>query len=432
MQRHPSPLVSRSQSFSALFALLVSLSPLSCNQASSQGERESAGGASGGVSGDGDISLGVTGGAGSGDDGLPERPRDGGRIGLTNEEVDAILGAGCSGWSAEGESIPAVLQLVVDVSGSMEWQSPGSFESKWDVTKVALEQAIAEMPASISLGLLFYPNLPGEEPEDPSECVQTSEAVSIGLLGDVGSAQRSAIATAFQSVYTGWATPTYDAFNYALNEIMIPHQTISKKFMLLITDGAPTVEEGCVLVGDGQGDAPTDPIAALIDGAKINHDVRTFLIGSPGSEESSDGIGDMRPWLSAAAVLGGTAKETCQPQGPDFCHMDMTQEPNFAQALKDGLKDIAGQIVDSCTFKVPAPPAGETIDPKLTNVIVRWGSGTNSLILADDVADCNDGWKFDAAGDIELCPATCDEVKLDPQARLSLNFGCNTDDIVVR
>jgi hypothetical protein len=111
--------------------------------------------------------------------------------------------------------------------------------------------------------------------------------------------------------------------------------------------------------------------------------------------------------------------------------MDMTQEPDFGDALQAGLASIAGQIIDSCTFSIPEPPEGETIDPELTNMIIRWGDGTNSLILPDAVGTCVDGWQFNGAGEVVLCGATCDEVKLDAKASVSLNFGCSADDIVI-
>ncbi len=203
--------------------------------------------------------------------------------------------------------------------------------------------------------------------------------------------------------------------------------------MLLITDGAPTMALECIGTGGGGGgqvmDAPTQPIVDEIAGA-FDQGIRTFLIGSPGSEESSQGGDDMRPWLSQAAIEGGTAEAGCDAQGPNFCHMDMTQEPDFAQALSDGLASIVGQIVDSCTFVVPPPPAGESLDPGLTNLIINWTSGASSLILPDDTGDCSEGWQFDSTGQVVLCAATCEQIQADAGATVQLTFGCSTNDII--
>lgn len=364
-------------------------------------------------------------------------PQDGGRVDLTEEQVQSIGEAACTGWAGEGENLPAVLQLVVDVSGSMEDPAPGSRgSSKWEVTRDALEEAIAEMPASVAVGVLFYPNRGVSQSSSPREvdaCVETDEIVPIAPLGEAMSDTRSALQDAIRQADVGSYTPTYDAYTYALEESLLPFQTTSKKFMLLITDGAPTLDEQCVDVPGGGnnrgGDAPTQPIIDEVASALDDHGVRTFLIGSPGSERSSESETDMRPWLSEAATLGGTSTDGCDEDGPEFCHLDMTQEPDFAGALSEGLARIAGQLIDSCTFQVPEPPDGEEIDANKTNLIVRWGDGKASLILPDNIGDCSDGWKFNDEGDVELCGDTCDEVKLDALASVSLNFGCSVDEI---
>src|SRR5262245_7935424 len=67
---------------------------------------------------------------------------------------------GCVGQTAGTEAVPAVLQLVVDTSGSMDQDAPGSRDSKWVITRQALLGAIDEMPANTSLGVVFYPDVP--------------------------------------------------------------------------------------------------------------------------------------------------------------------------------------------------------------------------------------------------------------------------------
>src|SRR5688572_10999951 len=87
----------------------------------------------------GDDGSGVEG--GPGDPNTPEQPdlgldpnapgggltgaHNGGTRELTPQEVENINNAACAGWAGEGENLPAVLELVVDVSGSMEDDAPG-------------------------------------------------------------------------------------------------------------------------------------------------------------------------------------------------------------------------------------------------------------------------------------------------------------------
>jgi hypothetical protein len=145
---------------------------------------------------------------------------------------------------------------------------------------------------------------------------------------------------------------------------------------------------------------------------------------------SSQGGMDMRPWLSAAATAGGTATAGCSDKGPTFCHLDMTQAPDFSAALTAGLAAIAGQVVDSCTFTIPAPPAGQSIDPNLTNLIVTSASGASKLVLPDNMGACTEGWQFDGTDKVVLCSQTCSEVKGDTGAHVQLVFGCSTDQVV--
>ncbi len=143
----------------------------------------------------------------------------------------------------------------------------------------------------------------------------------------------------------------------------------------------------------------------------------------------SDGGSDMRPWLSKAAMAGGTATAGCTEEGPNFCHMDMTQEPDFGAALREGLGAIAGQI-NSCTYAIPAPPAGQTIDLTQVNLMVTSSGGTE-LILPDNQGDCSEGWQLNDESQIVLCDATCKRVQENLSARVELLFGCASGEIPV-
>jgi hypothetical protein len=150
------------------------------------------------------------------------------------------------------------------------------------------------------------------------------------------------------------------------------------------------------------------------------------LIGSPGTEDNGDGE-DSRPWMSRAAALGGTARSGCSLNGPDYCHIDLSQESDFAGALNAALARILGQIV-SCSFELPAPPAGEMLNLSEINVIYSPGSGGDDhLIGRDDSPTCQDGWQLDSNNRVILCPAVCDQVQRDPQGTVELLFGCASE-----
>lgn len=391
---------------------------------------------------EGDIDLGGLLDPGGGGFTIGNGDGKGGRKDITADQARALQSASCTGWGGEGETLPVVLQLVVDVSRSMSLEAPGSGRtSKWEATRNALQSAIAMLPPSVSVGVLYYPNMFTEgstSPTDINACVDTNRLVPIEPLGNANSNHRMTLDGSLRSVMVDGYTPTYDAYTYALENSLIPYPSAANKFMLLITDGAPTFDQGCVNVAAARGDmgnmgnvadAPTGPIVDQIAAAFDQHQIRTFLIGSPGSEESAESNQDMRPWLSQSAVLGGTSQEGCDESGPNFCHLDMTQETDFSVALSNGLRQISGQIIDECSFQVPEPPDGESLDPNETHLVIEWNDESASLILPSGEDDCTDGWRIKDAETIELCPQTCTELKnSESEATVQLTFGCSSEE----
>jgi hypothetical protein len=384
---------------------------------------------SGATGAGGTINVGSGGTNGTGIPGM----HDGGTVDLDEDQVEIIENGACAGWTTEGENLPAVLELVVDISTSMNEDAPGSRrESKWDVTSSALVEALDALSPQTAVGLLFYPNM--ETPQNNQEmlpdsaCLDADPMIPIELLGADGSQHRQRLTSSINQSGPGNAdaTPTHVAYRYALNNGMKPFMSQAGKFMLLITDGAPTLSDGCI--GNPPEVVATQPIVDEIAGAAAAG-IRTFVIGSPGSERASDGAGDMRPWLSKAAMAGGTAIDGCTENGPNFCHMDMTQEPDFGAALREGLGAIAGQI-SSCTYAIPDPPAGEVIDLTQVNLMVNSPDGTQ-LILPDNQGDCTEGWQLNEDSQIVLCEATCKRVQENLSARVELLFGCASGEIPV-
>jgi hypothetical protein len=359
------------------------------------------------------------------------RTYEGGTMPLPDGGLNALRDASCAGWSAAGEPLPSVIMLVVDISGSMNADDPtGSGMSKWEVTEPALRDAIATLPATTAVGILFYPNQTTSESNlarDPSECVREDAMIPIAQLGAAGSLQRDRIDDSLASTSPiNSGTPTHDAYQLALEQLEAT-TLAGNKYMLLITDGQPTFLQGCI--GSGLVTEPVDeqPIVDAI--AAANGDgIKTFVIGSPGSEENQATLADARPWLSQAAEAGGTAPAGCSSTGPtNYCHFDMTVEDDFGDGLARALGAIAGQIV-SCDYLLPAPPPDQTLDPDRVNVVYTPGVGDPLLVLRSSAADCTAGWRYSADGTrIVLCSDTCDTALADPDARLELMFGCATE-----
>ena len=356
----------------------------------------------------------------------------GGVAKLTEAQVTALKGSSCAGWAHEGENVPAVLDFVVDVSGSMGLTAPTTNgQPKWDITSTALLNALDALPGSTAVGMIFFPNMNTHSnttgnPVALTQCVKTQAMIPIALLGAAGSAQRATLASGINAANAAGGTPTDDAFEYELANNMNMSQLPGQRFMVLITDGQPTFLKGCMGTGNTADPVDYNPVVNAIQGAWTTSGVKTFIIGSPGSEAQASTGADGRGWLSHAATVGQTPlTPTCSDSGPNYCHFDMSQVPDFAAGFKDALAQIAGQVV-SCSYTMPQPPSGQTLDLSKINVILTTSTPEYLLIQRASSSTCTTGWYLDSGNNVVLCSDTCKTAKADTKASLDLLFGCAT------
>jgi hypothetical protein len=344
-------------------------------------------------------------------------------------DADTLSRAACNRWNVEREPEPALIMLIVDVSGTMAYPMQGSSVSKWDVERSVLGNIIDILPAKVGVGILYFPNMatpPSSTPRPASACVNLDAMISVGMLGSYTSQQRTVLARSLAATEPNLqgGAPTLDAYLAGLDELGRTSLD-GRRQMLLITDGQPTFSEGCV--GNGSIDYPVDPgpvVGAIANARRAG--VRTFVIGSPGSQRTNSRGDDARPWLSRAAEAGGTALPSCSSSGPNFCHYDMTTESNFSRALDGALDDIARRIVH-CSVFLPDPPQNETLEPANVNVVFTSADGKSSLLVKDDSPSCSLGWHYTNDGQgIVLCDEACTAVNAELGSKLELVFGCES------
>lgn len=362
---------------------------------------------------------------------------------ITQAQYDELTTGACVGWSSEGENSPALIDFVVDTSGSMTDTAPNisTGDSKWAITSAALQTAIDALPSMTLVGMLLWPNMPtvantNTTGIDPANCVNEQAMVPIAALGPVGSDQRTSLASALASADVVGGTPMADAYNYALGSGMNVVQTPGARYMVLITDGQPTIQLGCM--GTGQEVYPVDfgPVTQSIAGALALQPplspAKTFVIGSPGSEEQSSTHADGRSLLCQAAIAGGTPSAGCDLtcSGPPWCHFDMSSVADFATGFAAALQNITGQVLP-CDFHITNVPSGQTVDPTQLNVVYKInGSSDLGNIKLVDPSDPScpqgNGWYLDPndSTHIILCTNTCDLVHNDAGAVLNFTGGC--------
>ena len=319
----------------------------------------------------------------------------------------------CVGQTAGTELAPTIVQLLVDTSLSMDERAPGSRSSKWVETRRVMLEAIDLMPATTSVGVVFYPDVE----VGAAACFDEDADVAVAPLGGSSSQQRQQITQAFERESPRGSTPTHDAYRYALSELAAV-DGIGQRFVVLITDGTPTYALGCE--GSGTPQDPADPAPLIPEAASaLGGGIKTFVIGSPGSE-------DARRSLSQMAQAGGTGSEDCSNDGtPHYCHFDMTENEDFAGALRDAFEAIAG-IALTCAYEIPEPPSGATLDPSKVNVLFTPPGGEQELIPQSQPGTCTEGWQYsDDQRRVLLCGSTCDRVS-SSTGQLALEFGCTT------
>lgn len=358
-----------------------------------------------------------------------------GLLGITASEAKSLLAdpkTACAGWVGEPEAQASVVEFMIDVSGSMTKTTPATGTlSKWTVTQGALRDAINELPSSMPVGMTFFPNMrlnASAQVRPVDACVDTSDDVTIETLND---AHRTLITTTVDNMRANsqGATPTHDAYTIALAALRA-NQDPGQKYLVIITDGQPTQSLGCVGTGMTCDPEPTQPVIDAIAAAKEEDNVKTFIVGSPGSEANECTHADVRDWLSMAARAGETATAGCSDQGPNYCHFDLSQASDFGLALSEALGSISRSVV-SCDYIVPPSPDQETIDKNLVNMIYNDGAGEYSLVLPSAASTCEKGWQFTDAEmtKIHVCSQTCELLQNNPMASVSLLFGCTQEQI---
>jgi hypothetical protein len=375
----------------------------------------SASGGGGGAAGAGASGGGAgVGGTGAGGTGIIVGPG-------TDSGIGANDSGGCASSTIKAEIIPANMLFVIDRSGSMNCNLPPITSSsdceakpdradpmrpsKWEIIRDALKSAFASLPPTASAGISYFSN--------DDECgVQSMPSVAVKAID---AAQVAALSASLDAMKPAGGTPIVGATILGYRHL---HQQLSlpgSDFLVLLTDGS----ESCT---------PAD-VAGLVSTQVPNAfsvGIRTFSIGVPGSEAA-------RGLLSQIAFAGGTAATaTCDHSGGKDvgdCHFDMTTSQDFAGDLRKALATITGKAL-TCTFDVPAGPAGVPVDRNRVNVNFTPGGGVATPILQDNTTACDqgaDGWQYaDNDSKIVLCGPICAKVKTDPSARIDIVLGCRT------
>ena len=338
--------------------------------------------------------------------------------------------ATCSAKSYASQQVPSSILFVVDRSGSMDCNAPPvqSVEScnqaairqdpnqpsRWDTTIKSLGESFKGLSGSTaSLGLTLFSN-------DGNCGVDATPVVD---LAPASAVQLNALSEAMAAAKPGGGTPIVGAVVLAYQHLHEQLHAPGNRYVVLITDG----EESCGTKGDEADTADLQVARDLLLKTEVEKardaNIRTFVIGAPGSEGA-------RGFLSELAFQGGTARTaTCTHGGgtDGDCHFDLTQG-DFAQVLKDTLGKIGGKAL-GCEFQAPIGGRG------LVNVQMSQKGG-DPTCLPQVTGACDgtgSGWQFGKTATgatdetrVVLCGAACEQATADPTTVVDVVLGCDS------
>ncbi len=334
----------------------------------------------------------------------------------------------CAKQTTGGELVPLDLYFMVDKSGSMQ------DNGKWTNVTSALKQFVS-LPdaAGIGVGLGFFGVPPSKPP--PASCTDNSQCGEYGpclpgfnmCTGAVGGADSCdyndyvtpkmtianlpasapQFAAEVDKMSPNGSTPTTQAIRGALT---YAHDWATKHsdhltLVVFATDGEPA---GC------PNSNSLDAAAKSAAQAWQAWGIKTVVIG----------VGTELGALNAIAQAGGTNKAILVDAGSG----------NTAKDFLAALNELRSYV--ACTYQVPKPPPGQTLDFSQVNVQITPPSGQPSFLgQVADAGACGTtgGWYYDnpaAPTKILLCDSTCAGIKQgqtpSTSTKVEVVLGCQT------
>jgi hypothetical protein len=383
----------------ALLALSLGLFATHCGGRSSRVLGFGPGVPEGGAAGEPGISIGGESGAGN----------RGGSGGVSAAGGSAAGGFnGCMGQRLD--ALEASIEFLVDSSGSLRepWVDD---TTRWEFVQGALASAFSSYREPTAAGLVFYPNVQwsaGVQGEGDDFCLLTYESAPIAAMSEQ---HRESLREAIEGQPTLGATPTYDAYEYAVS-LLSAQMSGRARALVLLTDGAPTYSEGC----DGDGVTPVDssPLADAARRALTEHAIRTFVIGVSGEVQG----------LSAMAEAGNSARYGCDSAAEVPCHFDASGSSSPGAFLDRALASIE-QETSRCAFEAPLLSEGEPLDLSTVQLALSMPGVTAVVSYVPDDEPCVRGFRYIASErQYLLCGSVCSEYASQAGLSVELRVGC--------
>ena len=314
----------------------------------------------------------------------------------------------CAASATVAELLPLDLHVMLDKSSSMDTAVSSGGKTKWVLATEALTGFVSSVTVADKMGMGFalFPSSKG--------CTVSSYEKAVVDIADLPGNAAKLNKAIDDANPTGGDTPTRPALEGALN-FAIARQKANpgrKVVVVLATDGEPTPCAPQSLFDFGS--QTIDAVTAVAKSG-LQKGVPTYVIGVFAKSAGATPKTAIQKWAQA----GGTKKAFL-----------VDADASLAVAFKLALDDIRKTAI-GCEYKLPQPPAGQTLDPDKVNVLYTPAGGADTtLVYVPDEASCKDGaWYYDDATTptkILLCPTFCPSVKADQQAKVQISVGCTS------
>ncbi len=383
------------------------------------------------------------GGAGGGDDSGFQL--DGGGGNQDGFSVDGSGGGGnpvgdaCAGTKVKAQLTPLDLMIMQDQSGSMS-DTVASGGTKWQAVTGAIGDFVSQPGLDgISVGIQYFP-LPAS---GGGSCTVTSCTTDADCGGSacgpciVGMCLGAAGGSSDSCTVADYATPEVEiaalpGVASAIKASLAKHGPTNSTPTSAALQGAadhakawatahPGHKVAVVMATDG---LPTECDTTSADIVKIASDayggtpsISTYTIGVFAPADGSSGS----TLLNQISAAGGSSKAFT---------ID-TSTGNVAQAFLDALNTVRGTQL-GCEYQIPS---GSQNDYGAVNVVFTPATGSAQYFpYVGSAGACGaaGGWYYDVdpkvstPTKIELCPATCNNVKGQQNASIDIEIGCKT------
>jgi hypothetical protein len=269
---------------------------------------------------------------------------------------------------------------------------PYASSTRWVVESAALNSFMsAPTNAGIGVGIGFFPS--AQNYCDSNQYV--TPKVEIDLLPGAANNLNAAITAQKPAGNTPTVASLTGAIQHATD--WAKAHPGRRAAVVYSTDGYP---KGC-------DSSNTIANAVGVAQAGLSAGIKTYVLG----------MGQNLASLNQVAAAGGTDKAYLIDTGGDA-----------ATQLSQAFDSIRSRAVLSCTFEIPPPPTGETIDYGKVNVHYTDSSGKVTDVLRDPSSTaCTQGWQYSTdKKQVNLCGDLCNSVKADPGGTVQILFGCLT------